>query len=625
MLKRSISAAVVIIFVALAVLAVAQNWQKNDDAVDVLAFVVSDDVPLTDVSVRAWMDAALEEGLHLEPMHAQSFLRPSFLEQQRYAGIIIPDGIHRNMSQVTIDTLSSYVQQGGKLMVVFDAGTLTPQGGAMSDHSRLSGMVGVEYALYKELGDETLITGPAISTPNILTELRFPPGKYVSLPQQYTTSQLRDSRKTAGLDTRNEVLLSSYGYGSLEYGHFVTRGTLQGRTLMTSYSGDLLAGVHPFGNGQVLFVNLPLTYLKLRTDGAPLHGFLHYFGDTMLKLPMMGNAPGGIGGMIMNWHVDSKAAIKPMEQMADLGFFEQGPYSVHLTAGPDNNLEGDNAGMDVEHNPEIQKWIKAFDARGDEVGSHGGWMHNYFGKNVREENAKEFGPLITRNNNAIAKIMGHPVHEYSAPLGNHPIWMTELLEKNGVHAHYYTGNTGQGPTRAYINGNRLGQNTWTFPVSVRGSIATFEEAFMGAPVTQDEFGTWLNQLSDFTRDQSVIRLFYFHPPGVVFYRNASLMWMTHTKELLAQGKFRWYTMTRIAQFLDQRDLVNWTLSGDRNTGLLMTASHPQNLAEQSWRFPKSRYVKPVVEEGAATFRETADEWVLVAGTGKLLKARIKVI
>ena len=45
-------------------------------------------------------------------------------------------------------------------------------------------------------------------------------------------------------------------------------------------SGPLAAGAQ----GQVLFVNLPLTYLKGRTDALPMHGFLHYFSHQLLRL-----------------------------------------------------------------------------------------------------------------------------------------------------------------------------------------------------------------------------------------------------------------------------------------------------------------------------------------------------
>src|SRR3712207_7347166 len=46
----------------------------------------------------------------------------------------------------------------------------------------------------------------------------------------------------------------------------------------------------------------------------------------------------------------SNAALEPMKQMEALGFLEQGPYSIHVTAGPDAHDIGDGLGFDVLHN-----------------------------------------------------------------------------------------------------------------------------------------------------------------------------------------------------------------------------------------------------------------------------------
>ena len=622
MLKRIFTSTVVLALLVLAGLAVFRSYQLPEGPIDTIAFLIEDDVPFTDVGVRAWKDTALEEGIHLQPVHAGEFLQPSLFNRVRYAGIIVPDAMHRKMSVVLIDTLSEYVRKGGKLMLTFDAGTLNLKGGAVPERARFSALAGIEYALYKKLGDNTLVIGPAISTPEVLNVLNIPPGKYTTVPQDLASMDSIASRHTAGLDVSREVVISSYSYDRLEYGHFVTEGTFAGQTLMVSDTGDLLAGINHFGNGEVLFVNLPLTYLKLRTDGAPLHGFVNYFARSILQLPVMGNSPNGIGGLIMNWHIDSSLAIPSIEKMAKLGFFEQGPYSIDLTAGPDTNTFGDHIGLNVEHNAEIQKWIKLFVARGDEVGSHGGWIHNYFGEHLSDSNEKDFKKYITLNNDAVSKAAGKPVREYSAPLGNHPAWVSRWLEEHGVRAHYYTGNVGQGPTHSYINGERLGKKIWTFPVLVRGEIATFEEAARDPTVSQKDFGIWLNQISDFTQDQALIRLVYFHPPGVAMYSDAAGNWMRHTREMLTQGKFRWYTMIRIADFLDQREKVLWELSEDHKNTLVFTASHPENLSEQTWRFSKTRYTTPILDQGSAVVQDRSTEWVIVAGNGKQLRAHL---
>ena len=140
----------------------------------------------------------------------------------------------------------------------------------------------------------------------------------------------------------------------------------------------------------MLFVNLPLGYLASRTDGLLLHSFLHFFGVHMLGLPYLASVPDGVGGLVFNWHVDARSSLKPLKMLADEGIFDRGKFSIHFTAGPDVDAFGDHKGLDVAHDPKTQKWIHYLLARGQEIGSHGGWIHNYFGDHINDTNESEF-------------------------------------------------------------------------------------------------------------------------------------------------------------------------------------------------------------------------------------------
>ena len=70
--------------------------------------------------------------------------------------------------------------------------------------------------------------------------------------------------------------------------------------------GQLAAGVRDFGQGRLLFVNLPLGYLKVRTDGLLMHGMLRYFATELIGLPTLSAVPEGVGGMTLNWHCDAR-------------------------------------------------------------------------------------------------------------------------------------------------------------------------------------------------------------------------------------------------------------------------------------------------------------------------------
>ena len=172
-----------------------------------------------------------------------------------------------------------------------------------------------------------------------MKQLGVPPGKYFPF-----------SAPSAALENTTSTQLRRYQYGNLEYPSFVTSGDYAGQVLLRSSAG-VVAGFHRYQNGSVLFVNLPLGYLKGNTDGLPLHTFLHNFAVQMLSLPHLLSVPDGVGGLVLNWHVDSNAAISALQAMNTWTILQQGPYSIHITAGPDTYTIGDNKGFNVLHNP----------------------------------------------------------------------------------------------------------------------------------------------------------------------------------------------------------------------------------------------------------------------------------
>src|SRR5205085_4401382 len=185
------------------------------------------------------------------------------------------------------------------------------------------------------------------------------------------------------------------------------------------------------------FVNLPIGYLEARTDGLLLHSFLRYFGLRMLAVPYLAAVPDGVGGLVFNWHVDARSSITPLHTLLATGVFDQGPFSIHITAGPDVDAFGDGKGLDIGHNPEGDRLIAEFQRRGHVIGSHGGWIHNYFGEHLSDNNEGEFATYLQQNMDVLQRVTGKPIFEYSAPVGNHPQWVTRWLERHGVLGEYF--------------------------------------------------------------------------------------------------------------------------------------------------------------------------------------------
>jgi len=569
---------------------------------DTLLLLLPDNIDFNTPAVRQWLDAASEEGLHVEPIHDSDFLDP--LSTTHAAGVILPDQIHRSANDVLIGQLYRYVRTGGNLMVVYDACTWDLNGYFPPGDSRLSDLVGVRYALYDLYSAATMEKTRVTGTATAMRELGVPPGS--SVPIDGGVRPVAESS-----ESDRQLAFAAYQYGDIDYPVFRTLGDFDGSVLLRTKRG-LAAGYRKEERGQVLFVNLPLGYLASRTDGLLMHSFLHFFGVRMLGLPYLSPVPDGIGGLVFNWHVDARSSLKPLKTLADAGVFDRGKFSVHITAGPDVDAFGDHKGLDVAHDAEAQKWIHYLVAHGQTIGSHGGWIHNYFGYHVNDDNGSDFQKYLEMNKQTLEAVTGTRITEYSAPVGTQPPWVTRWLERNGVVAYYFTGDAGLGPTRVYRNSERDGPDIWGFPILHMGKEASLEEmGFDDVPI--DTVRDWMLAVTDFTARQHAARLVYAHPFGAERFFGTLRTWLDNASALQAEGSFRWYTMTELAGFLSQREAVRWNLLHADGGKVTLRASHPQTLAHQTWAFPEDYYGDARIVEGRAKLQVQDGMIFVVAG------------
>jgi hypothetical protein len=594
---------------ALAIWLVVRVYDHFSAGADGLILLVPDGTSFSDPRVTVWLDAANEEGLHVIPMHDSGFLSPLF-GRPKCAGIILPDSIHQRASDLFLGEIRDYVANGGNLMLVYDAATKSIQGFYPSGRSRLSDLAGVDYALYKNLGDATIRAGDITSTIQLMKQLGVPPGKYFPF-----------LAPTAASENTTSTRLRRYQYGNLEYPSFVTAGDYAGQVLLRSSAG-IAAGYHHYEKGRVLFVNLPLGSLKGDTDGLPLHAFLKYFAVHILSLPYLLSVPDGVGGLVLNWHVDSNAAISALQAMSSWSVLRQGPYSIDITAGPDTYAFGDNGGFNVLHNPVSQDLVHEYVRLGNEIGSHGGWIHNYFAAHVETDSPKDMAKFLNLNRDALEQVTGKRVVEYAAPNGDQPEWVTHWLESHGFVAYYFTGDAGMGPTQGYRRGLREGRNIWAFPVTQLDRAASFEE-FSGEDISFNAIQQWLEALTGFVTDRQEVRLLYFHPPGILPYHEIVENWLKKTAQLKTQGSFRWYTMAQVANFLNSRKRVEWTLT-ERGDIASLKANDSKTLAHQTWSLPADTFGRPVVIRGAVTVWQDGDAWIVDAGEGNKLEVQARI-
>ncbi len=590
-------------------LVVALYLRSHQDDPSIVLLVPNEaalDLPVT----QAWLDAAREEGLSVMPMTDDTFLRYGG-DRQRIAGVILPDTVHPQASEMLVNLLHRHVESGGHLFIAFDAALLDSQTGRYAaEQSRLSGLAGVRYAMYAELKDRTMALGPVYGSRIGEQTLGLQPGKM-------------DFRDSGRLPLGE---LTTYGYDQLQHGHFRTASPAGARALLVSGNDDMLVSTHRYGQGSVLFANLALGYLKTRTDGYLLHRLLGHFADEMLQQPRLLAAPDGIGGLVLNLHVDSNAAQAPLETLERNGWFRQGPFSLHVTAGPDTEHEGDGLGLGIDRNPAMAGFLRRMRSAGHEVGNHGGWNHNMFGKQATEDNREQFEPLLVLNQTAMQAALGEALRSYSAPMGNQPQWATEWLQREGFKGYYFTGDNGLGPTRSYQKGARAPRSDlWAFPVSSYHRVATFEELEEAdPPVTPQDMTTYLTELTRHVVQQHVVRLFYFHPPAAVQHLSSIEALMTEADRHEATGRFRWYTMEMLADFLSRREQVQWQpLRGETAVGGF-SARSSASLDQLSWTVPQAGRGIPAVIQGTGTVRSEDGRWIVTAGQTRQLRVQWQI-
>lgn len=565
---------------------------------------------------QAWLDAATEEGLQVTPMNSNRFVQ-AVARQERIAGVLVPDTVHRHASDVWVQALQTYTTRGGHVLLTFDAGLFgLQQDRYAAPQSRLSSLAGYPYARYDAWRDDTTTLSPVLVHRDAEHRLAIQPGKVD-----------HDSRLASAIPPAGQWgELTTYSYAHLIYPHFRTdfQALQPGdvRVWMRSPKGDPLLSSRQHGRGSVLFANLPLGYLKTRTDGYLLHRLLSHFARDVLGIPVLSGAPDGVGGLVLNLHVDSNAAEQPMLELENAGWFRQGPFSIHLTAGPDAYREGDRLGLNMANNPRMQSMLRRLHAQGHEIGNHGGWVHNVFGEQAHEYNATRFTPWLQLNQQTLSAIVGEPLVSYSAPMGNHPSWVTDWLQVHGFRGYYTAGDSGLGPTRTYVDGQPPHRDSpWAFPISNLHRIATFEELpqLNGKESMMTDF---IRSLMRHVSRQGLVRLFYFHPASAPYFPRGLAVLPQTANELQKQGAFRWYTMQSLADFLDRRLAVQWQMAlSDGNTLASLQARSARSLQGMTWVFAKSATQGLHLLEGQAEVVEDPHQWRVIAGDVQQLSLR----
>ncbi|MBD3168316.1 MAG: hypothetical protein GF307_02455 [candidate division Zixibacteria bacterium] len=526
--------------------------------------------------LKAYESVLKEEGV---PYTA---VKPSYLRKKRIEDfvaqnpvIILPDGVLQIMPEEMSYWINEYLGYGGNIAVIYNPG-VKDNNGAYLEKPLLTDIVGINYCLYDKLGADAYTTG----------FIKFIDGEH------------RDFFQIPPGKTGNGTLLSGYTYGTLSYPIARVEKTGDYREEM-NYAFAVTDDRRQYpalvlrdkGRGKLLYANLPLGHLKAYSDDLPLRAILRSFLFDIVGIPHIVNSPDGLGGLVINWHIDANPDWASIPLMINNGYLRRDvEYSIHITAGDFNEFPGDDAGFAACG--EGEKLVRAIMNYGV-IGSHGGWGHNWFAENILEGifGADSMEKYIRMNNKCLSSLTGYPITEYSAPVGVHPQPVnTEVIEKLGFECYYYTGDTGSGPNRTFVNGKMVSDKLISFPIVPFGKSASFGE-MNKAGVPGEEIENWLLMLLHYIRKNRTIRLIYSHPYDIPHYPEALKNFIDIADQECRLGNIRIRSMTYFSDFFVKLLNTKYQFIPDPD-GMTVRLSNDDNLNSVTVAIPKDKYKRP---------------------------------
>ncbi len=489
--------------------------------------------------------------------------------------IILPDAAAQSLPSDFGWWLERYLAEGGGLAVIYDAG-VREQKGCYRSESVTARLTGVNHMVYERLREKAYTKG------NI----------------EFRDEEAARRFQIPGGKTVRGKLLAGYEYGTLQYpvARVELKSWLNERDVYAyAVTGDnerLPALVmRRVKKGTVLYVNLPLGSLKAYSDDLPLRAFLRTFLFNVCRMPRLANTPGGRGGIVVNWHIDASNEFQSIPLMLRRGYLRKSlQFSLHVTAGDFRDRPGDGLGFDAAGGG--REYLKELMPYG-EIGSHGGWGHNWFAENIVRERfgEKEIDENILKNNEALRTATGRSIIEYSAPNGVHPQpVMTKVLERRGFTSYYYTGDSGSAPNRTFIYGRMVSGKVIAFPIMPFGQAASFYE-MKNLGRREGEVAAWLRSAVDYAADNHAVRLVYSHPYDIAHYPLAIREFLDYLEKRQKEGAVDVRPMSHFASFM-LRFLKTETVFRPYGGGLAVECDNPEGLRDMTVVLPSERYRRP---------------------------------
>jgi hypothetical protein len=522
--------------------------------------------PLSDPKTLDIYDAYLtENGIPHAVLSTRDFLLlDSPAAVRSFPVLVFPDRADRELPPQVRDAAEAFTEDGGRTIVISDAGTVQ-QDGAYLRTPIFQSLLGVAYAQYDAKRATAYVNGKLrFLSPQSLAAWGIPYGKYDS-----------------------DLQLTTYGYGTESFPLPSARAVSTDTSVeAVTVDNGVAISRRSVGRGQAIFVGLPLGYLKGRSDGFMMQAV---FGSLVreAQLPHLVPAPDGIGRIIFDFHIDSRIESRGIPNLVARHLLRPDiPLEFDVTAGPDRDRAGDGLGLDAcgRGRPLVQTLM-----RYGRIGSHGGWAHNEFAHDVEAGRLSEsqIRDLIAKNNNCLSSITGYPILSFAAPAGVHPQpEMSDALASLGMNSYYYTGDSGSSAERPVYNGRFVDPGVIAFPIMPLRDYASVGE-FSRHHVAAKDVDHWMQDTLAFTMQQRNIHLFYSHSYDFLDakYVPAFQHWEDTVSKAIQHRSLSAGDMASSATFFKR--FIQTTASFSRDSsGLRVTLDNPQGLSDVAFAVPR---------------------------------------
>ena len=538
-----------------------------DNKIKVL--VVSNSIDKGENSIlEAYKSVLQEEGVPFKIISNRELLMLSADKIVEYVpAIIFPEVVNKSLLHSSESWIVNYTKGGGHTALIHDVNIKDVNGNYHTSTRYLDRVMGLNLTVYHTKKENSFSS----------KKIKFENREAVDF---FDISYGR-------VDKENYIV--SYQYGKNEFPmidiEFLDKKN-QTIYALTENKRAVLVEKRYF-KGSLLYVNPPLGVIKGNSDELLIRSVLKTLLFKIAKTPHIVSSPNGKGTLVINWHIDSALEHISLPWIFKNNYLRKDfNQTFHITAGPHLDILGDNQGFDAQNRGKAL--VKRLMEYGT-IGSHGGWNHNWFAKNIKDKKfgKEEMKKYIKMNIDTLEKITKEKILEYSAPSGVFPpIESIEILQELGIKSFYYTGDSGSVPNRTFYNGKMLSKEIIAFPVTSFGKYASQYE-FNKANIPEDEIKRSYFDFINHIIKSKTTKLFYAHPYDIHLfdYKDAMSAYLDYISTLIKKGELQTRTLTNSREFLIR--LIETKVDFEiKDSHLNISIKNQNSLDEQVVAIPK---------------------------------------